>query len=318
MKKHLYLSCILCCMAMVFTACSSDDDTNTNRSDSQNTNNAIGYELPAPKGGKSIIITHRGMLRDYNEQNKKLEPIQGVNYSVEWDTEKGAQRWSCYKLYTAINYSSKMNVPRYSAINDGSLSPSCQYPNDPDLPAEYRFQAGQDPYKSSGYDHGHICPSADRQRAVEGNYQTFYITNMQPQYNKFNAGIWSDMELQVRNWTAKFDTLYVCKGGTIDNENNILEYIFKNSHQNTRVNKNYIPVPRYFFMAILGRKGNTFTATGYWIDQSNYTNNTLKTYAVNIQQLEKETGIDFFHTLPDNIESQVENISYSQMIKDWY
>lgn len=264
-------------------------------------------EFPALKGGNSIVIVHNGVLND--KLNKS-----GVNYSVEWDTQIRAQRWSCYQMY-ADNYKTGSQVSRYYADNDGSLSPECQYPNDPDIPSQYQLTI--DPYKYSGYDHGHICPSADRQRAVEGNYQTFYITNMQPQNNKFNAVIWANMENQVRTWAGNFDTLFVCKGGTIDKPEHIIEYVCQKSHQSTRVNENHIPVPKYFFMAVLGKKGSSFKATGFWIPQDSYSATTLKSYAVTIQALQKNTGIDFFCNLPDDIENEVENVAQSQMEKEW-
>jgi len=308
MKKHLYYVLFACLTGLIMTACGSDgDDDFIPRKDSGSLKSGM-LEVPALKGGSSILVTHVGTLNDRSG-------FRGVNYRVEWDTEKASQRWSCYKFYKTI---SAKNVYRYDADNDGSLSPNCQYPNDPDLPAEFRFATGEDPYKSSGYDHGHICPSADRQAANEANYQTFYITNMQPQNNKFNAGIWSSMETQVRNWTSKFDTLYVVKGGTIDKAEHIYEYVFRNSHQKTRVNNKHIPVPRYFFMAVLGRYNNIFRATAYWIDQSSYSSQTPKDYAINVAELEQKTGIDFFPNLPDDIEVEVENVSRSQMLNDWY
>ena len=49
--------------------------------------------------------------------------------------------------------------------------------------------------------------SADRQRSTKYNYQTFYLTNMQPQYNKFNAGLWEKMEQIVPTWADWSDTL---------------------------------------------------------------------------------------------------------------
>ena len=186
-------------------------------------------------------------------------------------------------------------------------SPTCQYPNNPLLPPEYQFTS--DPYKYSGYDHGHICPSADRLRATECNYQTFFITNMQPQYNKFNAGLWQEMENDVRNWVSMSDTLYVCKGGTIDNEEYILEYVNQRSHQSTRVNKSHIPVPRFFYMALLSRKGDTWEAMAYWAPNlnENHTLDPHKGYALKIDRLEELTGIDFFCNLPDDIEDEVES-----------
>lgn len=311
MKKfHFILSAL---MLMAFVACGDDEneyhiggkkgsDTPVQPDDRQSAGPEIAkynLEFPALKGGNSVVVVHKGVLND------KLGTT-GINYSVEWDTQIHAQRWSCYQMY-ADNYKTGSQVSRYKADNDGSLSPECQYPNDPDLPSEYRLTA--DPFKGSGYDHGHICPSADRQRAIEANYQTFYITNMQPQNNTFNAGIWADMESQVRTWANNFDTLFVCKGGTIDKSEWIIKYLGSGN--------NKIPVPKYFFMAILGKKGSDFKATGFWIAQDSYKETKLKSYAVTIQALQKSTGIDFFCNLPDDIENQVENVTQSQMEKEW-
>lgn len=301
MKKQFYFLALTVLVALALTACSKDDESNGDGGAASV--KAGNLEFPAPKGGSSIIITHTAKLNS---------SLVGTNYSVEWDTEKNSQRWSCYKMYSSIVGST---VSRYYT-SDKTLSINGQYPNDPDLPEQYQLTL--DPYWSSGYDHGHICPSADRQRSTDANKQTFYITNMQPQGNAFNAGIWATMELTVRNWTSKYDTLYVCKGGTIDSEENIIEYVCNGSHQSTRVNKNHIPVPRYFFMAVLGRYKNTFRATGLWINQESYYSNTVKSYAITISDLQRLTGIDFFHNLPDDIESQVENVSKAQMLSEWY
>lgn len=278
---------------------SSEAAVNSNKNTSGPSEAQYRLEFPKLKGESSVVIVHKSIL------NKNTKDV-GINYGVEWDYAINAQRWSCYQLYSSINYHSSYNVSRYSADNDGSLSPTCQYPNDPDLPAEYRFTS--DPFKYSGYDHGHICPSADRQRATECNYQTFYITNMQPQYNKFNAGLWEKMEEDVRNWANKSDTLYVCKGGTIDKSSNILEYVFQSSHQSTKVNDKHIPVPKYFFMAVLSKKGSQWQAMGYWVEQVNAdrSNDNRKNYAISIDELEGRTGIDFFCNLPDDIETKVE------------
>jgi endonuclease G len=140
---------------------------------------------------------------------------------------------------------------------------------------------------------------------------------MQPQNNKFNAGIWATMENQIRTWANNFDTLFVCKGGTIDKAEHIIEYVCGKSHQATRVNADHVPVPKYFFMAVLGKKGTSFKATGFWIAQDNYTSTDLKSYAVTIQALQNNTGIDFFCNLPDDIENQVETVAHSQMEKEW-
>ena len=259
-------------------------------------------EFPLLKGGNNVTVVHKAIL------NKNSTTV-GVNYCVEWDPDIQSQRWSCYQMYSSVNYHSSYNVSRYYADNDGTLSPTSQYPNDPDLPAQYRFTI--DPYKYSGFDHGHICPSADRLRSEEANYQTFYITNMQPQRKNFNAGLWAKMETQLRNWAGGSDTLYVCKGGTIDNSDNLLGYI---SNGGIR-----IPIPKYFFMAVLNKSASGYKAMGFWVEHKNedHSNDYLGNYVVNIYELQKLTNIDFFCNLPDDIESQVESLPVANVKREW-
>ena len=311
MKKLHFLPLFLVAATCWLTACSDDENryymgqqsTPTPvapdpRQDDAPVEAKSNLEFPAVKGGNSKVLIHKAQLNS---------TYSGLNYAVEWDTNIHAQRWSCYKLFANTYNTGSGDVTRYRPDNNETLTPTSQYPNDPELPAEYQFTV--DPYKSTGYDHGHIVPSADRQKHTEANYQTFFLTNMQPQNNNFNAGIWADMEQQLRLWAAGYDTLYVCKGGTIDRAEYIKAYLGSGA--------NKIPIPKYFFMAVLAKKGNDFKATGFWIDQDNHPSSNLKYYAVTIQTLQSHTGIDFFCNLPDDIENTVENIAASQMEKEW-
>lgn len=234
-------------------------------------------EFPKLKDGNNLVIIHK----DGSE----------VNYSLEWDCDKLSQRWTCYQLYRS---NLQQNTSRWYA-NEGET----QYPQDPDLPSQYRLD--QDYFYGSGYDHGHICPSADRLKSITSNKQTFYLTNMQPMVEGFNAKVWANMEAAVRNFAKKnnygiCDTLYVCKGGTIDSESNII----------TRIAGKLI-VPKYYFMALLAVKNGTYHAAGLWIEHKASNDENLAKYAVTIDELEEKTGIDFFCNLPDDKEKTVES-----------
>ena len=131
---------------------------------------------------------------------------------------------------------------------------------------------------------------------------------MQPQVNGFNAGIWEKMEEQVRTWNKSSfrDTLYVCKGGTIDNADQII----------TTTSKGLI-VPKYFFMAILCKNALGYKALGFWVEHKANKDTGLAKYVVNIDTLEKYTGIDFFCNLPDNIEKSVEGLNVENVKRAW-
>lgn len=77
--------------------------------------------------------------------------------------------------------------------------------------------------------------------------------------------------------------------------------------------------PKYYFMAILAQKGDTYHAIGFWVEHKEDwpkkpTADQLKACAVSIDDLEVNTGLDFFCNLPDVIEDEVES---SCNVNDW-
>ena len=289
---------LLAAAIFMVAACDSDDDDIQGGGNNQKVLNAnknydgmqpevARLEFPRLKGGKSIVIVH------------KTDDAYGLNFCTEWDYEKMSQRWSCYQMYKGYTG----NAGRYEG--------NPQYPFDEDLQA-IEAKTGltmywdQDYFRSSGYDHGHICPSADRQYSTAANKQTFYLTNMQPQYPQFNQKLWAKMEDRMRKWIANSpatDTMYVCKGGTIDDEANIIERV-----------KGKLIVPKYFYMAILYKNAEGYKAIAFWAENINvdHSGDDLRDYVMSIDRLEEMTGIDFFCNLPDDIENKVEANTYTQ------
>ena len=270
----------------VFWSCSSDDDedkdpltVNTNANKTGEHPEAGRLEIPKLKGGVANMLLV-----------KRLSSGQ-VNYCIEWSLAKKSQRWSAF---------------RWDRTNSGGyVKREDVFTEDYDIPEVYRTTSSH--YSGSGYTRGHILASADRWNSLEANRQTFLYSNMQPQLYSFNGGIWATLEMKVRSWNndAFRDTLYVVKGGTIDNENQILEYARKGTALQ-------LLVPKYFYMAILCKNKNTvnsgYKAIGFWMEHRSFYDDekNVAPYIVSIDQLEGLTGIDFFCNPPDHIENEVE------------
>lgn len=291
MKVRFFMTLVV---MSLLVACSESDENQTISSSSDNINRNVsttqpelsGLEFPkTSSNGSSIVVIHR-TSDDYNG---------GLNFATEWDYSLMSQRWSCYVMVKGYQAS---GVVRRDYRIDKQKEDT--YLMDADMDESYYLD--DDYFYGSGYDHGHICPSADRLYSNKANDQTFYLTNMQPQYNKFNAGLWAKMEDQVRKFTPKSntDTLFVCKGGTIDSEENILERI-----------KGKLIVPKYFYMALLMKNSLGYRAIAFWVENQNKDLSSeisnLKNYCITIDELERLTGIDFFCNLPDKIENDVES-----------
>ena len=235
---------------------------------------ACRLEVPKLKGGSNnLFIVHTVGSE--------------INYCIEWSCDLRAQYWSAFRWDKS---NSVTNTKR-----------SDEWGEDPLIPAAYR--TSQSDYSGSGYTRGHMVASQDRVNSYNANVQTFYYSNMQPQLYYFNTqGIWLNLESHIRNAYRNFDrnvdTLYVVKGGTISTGNY------------TTVKG--LPVPKYFFMALLSYNKLDKTQAGYkaiafWMEHKSNTDSNYKDYAISIDELEKKTGIDFFPNLPDNIERVVES-----------
>ena len=304
---------------LLLAACS--DDENSYNLDGQNTvnkncNNASQNALlsqlqfPKVKGGTSSVISH-------------ATNAFGLNYSLEWDHELRAQRWTCY-YFCASNTVTKWSRNQWYNTSWGGDP----FQWDPDVPKSEQppvsgeFSGSYYPGTNTRYDRGHICASQDRMCSQEVNEQTFYMTNMMPQINIFNAGIWAKMEIQVRSWNRPGfrDTLYVVKGGTIDTTPAVIHGITvdRSDHVLSSTRSGF-PVPRYFFMALLCKNSQGYKALGFWVEHlnENHTEDPLSQYVVNIRQLEQLTGIDFFCNLPDDVEEHVETLPTNSVISAW-
>jgi len=224
----------------------------------------------------------------------------GITYSLEWDNAKIANRWTCYTLHAGNSLSS---VDRHD-----------DFKADPDV----AVSATLADYSGSGFSRGHLCPSADRLCTTEQNKQTFYLTNMQPQYQTHNGGLWGRLEAEVRNFAtddsytdSHCDTLYIVKAATISDKVTIGDEEVDGVYSDIKCGSEHqLLVPKYFYMALLhyNKETDTYQALAFWTEHINEIQSVadLSVYAITIDELEKRTGIDFFCNLPDEIEHDVE------------
>lgn len=246
-------------------------------------------EVPARKAGNTFV-SH---TVQYNGH-------EVMNYCLEYDPDKMHSRWVAFRF-------------------DGDTRPkevsrsSEPFADDPKLPSSMKIGSGSFGY----YSRGHLVASADRLFSREANEQTFYMSNMSPQIFNFNAPYWSKLEgiVQDRGRNTNFaDTLYVVKGGYIDDDADIIDYV-------ERGNGKRVAVPGHYFMALLRVKGaadksSSYNSIAFWIEHRDYGYNDndvvpasvfqANHQILSVDELESLTGIDFFHNLPDDIEERVE------------
>ena len=123
----------------------------------------------------------------------------GRNYSICYSAENRITFWSAFPLHECYK---------------GDQSRSDAWAYDPELPQSIQPALTNGSYQPQpGYSKGLLLASSDRTVSYAANVQTFYVTNVAPQWqNGFStAGVWSSLEEDCwKNICA--DTLYVVSG----------------------------------------------------------------------------------------------------------
>jgi endonuclease G len=101
-------------------------------------------------------------------------------------------------------------------------------------------------YTRSGFDRGHMAPTADYRSSHKAMHETFYMTNICPQWPKLNRGYWAKLEKHVRDLTNHYAHVYVTTGPLF------LPFIERNKRyvKYQVIGKNRVAVPTHFFKYI--------------------------------------------------------------------
>lgn len=162
-------------------------------------------------------------------------------------------------------------------------------------------------YKGSGYDRGHLSPAADFSFSEKAMSETFYMSNMSPQFPDLNRGTWQELESKVRDWSRKFGRVYVISGPVLE----------KPASEYESIGANKVSVPQYYYKVVLApvyeNKEDSKTPddaksviTIGFILPNKKCDGTFWNYAVSVDEVEKRTNLDFFSLLDDDIEKKVE------------
>lgn len=211
-------------------------------------------------------------------QAKKQEQIiKHEGYTVSYNSDYRIANWVAYEL-TAEEAKSK------------KTERSNKFVSDPDVKGA---TAINEDYTRTGYDRGHLAPAGDMKWSAKAMRESFYLSNICPQEPGLNRGIWKELEEQCRLWAMDNGSLLIVTGPVI-------------TEDMKRLGKNRVAVPKSFYKVLCYNIGGNYTGIGFLFDNKDYKNSSLSLKAIPIDSVEKVTGIDFFPTLPDDIEKEME------------
>ncbi len=212
-----------------------------------------------------------------NTSNPDNYLLENDFYAVSYNRRKGIPNWVAWRL-------TKSDFGETARQND--------FRPDERLPSNWEKITPVD-YSGSGFDRGHLCPSADRSNSIKANSETFLMTNMTPQTHDLNAGPWEKLESYSRSMARR----------------NVMLYIIAGQYGDKGKIKNKITVPTNFWKIIVVLPNNADVSS---IDQNTRViavdmpnsegvqNENWRKFRTTVRQIEQRTNYNFFSNLPEN------------------
>nr|ADO19273.1 DNA/RNA non-specific endonuclease [Nostoc flagelliforme str. Sunitezuoqi] len=214
-------------------------------------------------------------------------------YAVSYNCYRGTSNWVSWQLNTSWLGS----APRQDDFRaDTTLPSDC-----------YRVTSSD--YTGSGFDRGHLTPSADRTNTVTNNSATFLMTNIIPQSPDNNQGPWAALENYSRDLVNQNQELYIISGsyGTGGTGSN--------GTKTTLANGN-VTVPSRTWKVIVvlnsSNSGASSVTTNTRVIAVNMPNTQgirnadWKNYRVSVDSIEANTGYNLLSNVSSSVQSTIE------------
>lgn len=270
----------------------------------------VGYECSArsPRSSPNTI----------SPPATKTQGIQGTGTSTNVHLTLGNPSWATTnttnpnnylmtKSQYALAYNNSKGTPNWVSwqLNRywlGDTSRQNDFRPDDKLPSNWYHVKPTD-YSYTGYDKGHMAPSADRTKTLKDNSATFFMTNMIPQAPDNNQGPWVDLEEYCRELVnQQGKELYIIAGP----DGKLLTIA------NGKVT---VPAKTWKIIVILDKPGlgvagvtkNTRVIAVEMPNSQGIRNNNWKKYRTSVRKLEFNTNYNFLSNVPTSIQNMIEN-----------
>ncbi|WP_279120306.1 DNA/RNA non-specific endonuclease [Bacteroides acidifaciens] len=229
-----------------------------------------------PKTNTSLqVLSSKELAIPISITPQQEQIIRHTGYTVSYNKELKLPNWVSYELTREETKGKEKRNNRFIA--------------DPLVKGIIATNAD---YARSGYDKGHMAPAADMKWSPQAMKESFYFSNMCPQHPQLNRRGWKNLEEKIRDWAIADSAIIIICGPII-------------TKQPKTIGKNKVAVPKQYFKVILSPFVRPMRAIGFLFNNRQALE-PLSTYAVTVDSIERLTNMDFFASLPDEIENKIE------------
>jgi len=238
-----------------------------------------GYEVKIAR--PSLLYQGVPQSRDSGNTNTWFRILRNHGFILGYSDLRGNPLWVEY------------------ALTDVSDTPSLKRPAHFETDWRAINRISHESYQKSGYDRGHMAPNYAMSHLYgkEGQADSFLMTNITPQKAKLNQQLWQHLEeAEIKHFAKIFGKVWVITGpvfsGTVE-----------------RLSSDWaVEIPDAFFKIYITEAvpGKPSVALAFLMPQTVNGHEPLAQFVTSIDNIEMQTGIDFFAELDDRIEAQLE------------
>jgi endonuclease G len=238
---------------------------------------------PAPSENVHLLLGNpSNATTDAKNRNNYL--LVGRSSTLSYNNSRGTINWVTWTT-TRDDLGQRLERPNFEP--------------DPRLPQNFTRIVHSD-YTRSGYERGHMVPSADRFGNADENAETFYMTNIVPQTADVNEFVWQKIEVYARAMVRRGADLYTIAG----------------VYGDARRLKGRVTVPTNCWKIIV-----VLTAGGGPMDVNENTrviavdvpdingirDDNWRKYRTSVRAIEQKTGYNFFDRLSSDLQNTLKS-----------
>lgn len=247
---------------------------------------------PGAAGANLLLGNPSGATADPARPDDYL--LEGPEYALSYNRSRGIPNWVSWRL---------------GPTDLGEVQRQNDFRPDNRLPAGWHRVTPSD-YAGSGFDRGHLTPSADRTADANSNSATFLMTNMMPQAPDNNQGPWRVLEEYERELASRGNELYIVAGpfgsGGVGS---------KGPATTTPNGEVTVPAQTWKVMLVLPEgdddlsrvNGSTRAIAVVMPNRQGIRERDWREFRVSVDEVERLTGLDFFSGVPAEVQAAFES-----------
>ena len=228
----------------------------------------------------TTAITTRHIYAGQPAAPYPLTTLDRIGYSVGYDERRHNPAWVAYY------------VPPGQTHQNGDR------PEKFEIDYATSSKTRHEDYTNSGYDRGHMAPNyaIATRYGDQAQAETFLMSNVVPQRPDLNRGPWRELEMDVAGpggFANRLGGVWVITGPMYDAQRAAL--------------KSGVEIPDAFYKIVVDELAGTPRALAFIMPQDAPLKAKPERYLTSIDEIERQTGLDFLTQLDDTLEERIES-----------